>query len=325
MKPFGKLVLLIFLLGIWIGGEVSSQERSVESLLPKEDLPEGWVLAEGPKVYTPKTLFERINGQAELFFKYGFRKSAFAMYQGKKDPNRQIEVDIYDMGTVLQAFGIFSRFRNEEKPGGFGLDSYLDDQTAFFYKGKYFVLLYATEPDPSVLKRMAGTVAVKIGDPSPSPREVDYFPGKGLKPGSIQYFSEGLLGYQFLKRGFQGTYIEKVEAKVNAEAKTKVEAKVKVEDKSGTESKECQLFLAIFKTAQDATDALKTYKDHLSRKGKVQSEITLPFGSNALKGEDPYKGRVMVAQKGVYLLGVIGFENGKKGENLLVEFMKRVE
>jgi len=313
-------ILLISVALLGMGTHVFS-EPPIVSLLPKEDLPEGWALVEGPKVFTQKTLFERINGQAELYFKYGFQKSVFAVYQNKKSNRDQLEVDIYDMGNVLQAFGIFSRFRNEERPGGFGLDSYLDDQTAFFYKGKYFVLLYATEPDPSVLKRMAGTVAVKIGDPSPPPREVDYFPRKGLKPGSIQYFSEGLLGYQFLKRGFQGTYLEKVAAKAKDEDKAKGE----VEDKSGTGNKESQLFLAIFKTAQDATDALKTYKGHLSRKGKVRPEIPPSFGSNALKGEDPYKGRVMVAQKGVYLLGVIGFEDGKKGENLLAEFMKRVE
>jgi hypothetical protein len=169
-----------------IGTHVFS-EPPIVSLLPKEDLSEGWALVEGPKVYTKKTLFERVNGQAELYFKYGFQKSVFAVYQNKKSNRDQIEVDIYDMGNVLQAFGIFSRFRNEERPGGFGLDSYLDDQTAFFYKGKYFVLLYGTEPDPSVLKRMAGTVAVKIGDSSLHPGKSIIFPERGSNrvPSSI--------------------------------------------------------------------------------------------------------------------------------------------
>jgi hypothetical protein len=54
-----------------------------------------------------------------------------------------------------------------------------------------------------------------------------------------------------------------------------------------------------FKNMPKQQIPLKTYRDHLSRKGKVQSEITLPFGSNALKGEDPYKGQVMVTQKGL--------------------------
>jgi len=301
LKPvLGNRWARIFLISVALLG-ISTHvfsESPIVSFLPKEDLPEGWAMVEGPKIYTKKTLFERINGQAELYFKYGFQKSVFGIYQNKKSNRDQIEVDLYDMGSVLQAFGIFSRFRNEEKPGGFGLDSYLDDQTALFYKGKYFVLLYATEPSPSVLKPMAEAVATRIGDSSLPPREVDYFPRNGLKPGSIQYFPEGLLGYQFLKRGFQGTYLEKV----------------------GANEEESQLFLAIFKNVQEATSALTIYKNHLSNKGKVYSS-----GSNTLKGEDSYKGQVIVTRKGVYLLGMIGLRNGEYGENPLAEFVKRVE
>ena len=92
----------------------------------------------------------------------------------------------------------------------------------------------------------------------------------------------------------------------------------------GTGGKESQLFLAMFKNAHEATDALKTYGDHLSRKGKVQSEITLPFGSNGLKGEDPYRGKVIVVPKGFYLAGILGFENDKKAEILLSEFISNI-
>lgn len=66
--------------------------------------------------------------------------------------------------------------------------------------------------------------------------------------------------------------------------------------------------------------ALTIYKNHLSKKGKVYSS-----GSNTLKGEDSYKGRVIVTRKGVYLLGIIGLKNGENGENLLVEFVKMVK
>jgi hypothetical protein len=44
-----------------------------------------------------------------------------------------------------------------------------------------------------------------------------------------------------------------------------------------------------------------------------------------LKGEDPYRGKVMVLQKGFYLLGVVGFEKGEDGESRLAEFMKEVK
>ena len=279
----------------------------------------------GPQTYTKKTLFKHINGQAELFFKYGFQKSVFGIYQDKKDRANQIELDIYDMGGVLHGFGIFSRFRNEERSVGVGLDSYMDDHSVFFYKGKYFVMLYATESDPVVLKEWAKKISSRIVDPSPPPKEIGYFPKRGLKLGSIQYFTEGLLGHQFLKRGFQGTYVEKVEDKVEAKTKTEVKDKVEDKDKIKTEGKEILLFLAIFKDSQEAMNALKLYRDELSKKGKIHSGIPTQLGYDALKGEDLYQGQVIVVHKEFYLFGIVGFEKENEGENLLMEFIKNVK
>jgi len=302
-----KLKILFILAGIFIWLETSSWAVPLETLVPKKDLPGGWVLIEGPQAYAKKTLFEHINGQAEIYLKYGFQKSVFAIYQNRKNQKDQIELDIYDMGNVLQAFGIFSRFRNEDRPGGFGLESYLDDHSALFYQGRYFVMFYAAEANPDFLKQFSKLVSLKISDPSPPPKEIGYFPKNGLKPGSIQYFSEGLLGHQFLKRGFQGTYIEKTE------------------DKAEDKDKEFKFFLAIFKDSQEATSALKVYKDNLSKKGKVSSGSVVEFKTSTLRGEDPYQGKVFVLQKGVYLLGAVGFEKEEEGKSRLKEFIEKVK
>ncbi len=304
-----KIILAAIFLLMVIWSETSRAEVSVESLLPK-GIGKEWTLVSGPQTYTKKTLFEHVNGQAELFFKYGFQKSAFAVYQEKENPKNQIDLDIYDVGNVLQAFGILSRFRNEDRPAGIGLDSYLDDHSLLFYQGKYFVMLYAVEPNPTVLKELGMAVSSKILDPSLPPKEIGYFPKEGLKPGSIQYFPEGLLGNSFLKRGFQGTYVEKDQVKVKAKAEV--------------EEKEFSLFLAIFDDSQGAEHALRMYRDDLLKKGKVDSEVPTPFGSDALKGEDPYRGKVIVVPKGFYLAGIVGFENLKGAENLLQEFIKNI-
>jgi hypothetical protein len=318
---YRKLRILFILAGIFVWLEASSWAVPLESLIPKKDLPKDWTLIHGPQIYTRKTLFGHINGQAELFFKYGFQKSVFAIYQNRKNQKDQIELDIYDMGNVLQAFGIFSRFRNEDRPAGIGLDSYLDDHSALFYQGKYFVMLYAAETNPDFLRQFSKLVSLRISDPSPPPKEIDYFPKNGLKPGSVQYFSEGLLGHQFLKRGFQGIYIEK--EKVKAEDKDKKDTED--ETKARTENKEFKLFLAIYKDSQEAMGALKVYRDDLSKKGKVSSGSIVEFETRALRGEDPYQGKVIVLQKGVYLLGMVGFEKEQEGENLLAEFVKSVK
>jgi hypothetical protein len=284
---------------------------ALDSLLPRS-LPQGWVLTEGPRSYNPKTLFERINGQAELYIKYGFQRSVFAAYRERRRPENQIELDLYDMGNVLQAFGVFSRFRTEDRPGGVGLDSDLGDSSLLFYKGRYFVMLYATEPDPQVLKEFGRAVSAKINDPSGPPREIGYFPTLSLKPGSIQYFSESLLGLGFLKRGFQAAYREDTEVKVKAEAK--------VENKDN----EFHLFIAIFKSGEDSKGALKTYRDYLTAKGKLDPKTPQGLGPQALSGEDPYKGKVLAVQRDSYLVGIAGFEKEDDAANRLLELIKKM-
>jgi hypothetical protein len=292
------LITLFVLIGILLLFEVSSWATPLESLLPPKSLPEGWAMIEGPQTFTKKTLFEHIDGEAELFLKYGFQNSVFALYQYGEHPENQIELDIYDLGNVLQAFGVFSRFRNEDRPGGFGLGSFLDDHSAFFYQGRYFVLLHAPEPNREVLRQFSKLISIRISDPSPPPKEIGYFPKEGLKPGSIQYFSEGLLGHQFLKRGFQGTYIEKTEFK---------------------------LFLAIFQNSQKASSALKDFRDALSKRGKVSWGSLIEFETRALKGEDPYQRKALVGQRGPYLLGAVGFEKEEEVENRLAQFARNVK
>ena len=302
---YKRLIMVPVLVLILIPGDYSMGAVSLESLLPK-DLPEGWGLMNRPRTFTKKTLFEHIDGQAELFFKYGFEKSIFTIYQHVKRPHVQIELDLYEMGNVLQAFGIFSRLRTEGRPAGIGLESHLDDQSLLFYKGRYFVMLYATESTPSVLRQLSTSISSKISDASPPPKETGYFPGEGLKPGSLQYFHEGLLGHQFLRRGFLAAYQHQVE--------------VKAEDAAGGKAKELYLFLVIFKDGNDAKRGLDSYRDYLLKKGKVVRSL-----STRLEGEDPYRGRLIAVSRGGYLLGVVGFETEEEGKHLLEEFLKNVK
>jgi hypothetical protein len=288
----------------WRGVSLGAPVADLRTLLPKQDLPAGWTLVEGPHVYSKKTLFEHVDGQAVLYLSYGFQRSVFAVFQNVKEPKNQIEVDIYDVGSGLNAFGVFSRFRNDNRPGGVGLDSYLDDRSLLFYKGRYFVMLYATETDASALKQLAMTISAKIVDSSPPPREIDLFPKNGLKTGSIQYFPEGLLGHTFLGRGFQASYVDEGETTPQAQAR------------------EPLLFLALFKSPQAAKEALTTYKSYISKQGKLLPWTPVTFGTDAWKGEDPYQGPLIVVQKGLHLIGVRGFPE-KKGELYLQNFMKK--
>jgi hypothetical protein len=177
------------------------------------------------------------------------------------------------------------------------------------------------------------TISAKISDSSPPPKEIHLFPKNGLKTGSIQYFPEGLLGHNFLGRGFQASYIDKVETgdKYRVEAKVEVEENIKLnaegknkgEDNPRAQTQESHLFLAIFKSLKDAKGALASYQSYISKRGKILPGTPVIFGPDAWKGEDPYQGQVIVLQRGVHLMGAVGFPD-KRGELYLDTFMKNI-
>ena len=311
-------------IGLWLGIALVPQSMGETSFLPKGL--KGWTLVEGPRTFNKKTLFEHINGQAELFLKYGFVKAVFAVYQDQRNRKNQVEVTLYEMGGVLGAFGVFSRFRSGNESAGMGLDSYLEDQSAVFYKGRYVVMLYGSDATPVALKQIAEAVSSRIVDNSPPPKEIGYFPRDGLKAGSLQYYSEGLLGYVFLGKGFLGTYVEKANPEGKGEVKVEDREKgaSKTESEDRAEGKEYQLFLAVFKSAQDAQASLKRYREEFEKRGSLGSSAVLPAGLDGFSGEDPHKGRTSVVQKGPYLVGMIGFGSEKTVERSWSDLIKKV-
>ena len=261
------LVILFSLVVLLASQDGVPAGTPIEALVPKT-APDGWALRDSPETFTKETLFEHIDGQADLFLQYGFEKSVSAIYWKGDSSEDKIDVDIYDMGNSLQAFGVFSRFRQEDKPSGIGLDSYLADNYALFYKGKYFVALQATDANPSTLKGLAKDIESRISDESPSPREITYFPKSGLKAGSIEYYPDGLLGHQFLKRGFKASYME--------------DDKTKADEKATEEDRNSYLFLSIFENPQEAVNAMRLFRDYLSKKGRIAERSSTQFGPDAL-------------------------------------------
>jgi hypothetical protein len=304
------LFILFFLVVLFASQDVFPAATPIESFVPKT-APDGWALRDAPETFTRETLFEHIDGQADLFLQYGFSKSVSAVYRKADSPDDKIDLDIYDMGNSLQAFGVFSRFRQNESPVGIGLDSYLEDRYALFYKGQYFVVLQAQDSNISTLKQLAQDIASLISDNSAPPKEIGYFPKNGLKPGSIEYFPDGLLGHQFLRRGFKASYVENDEKKTNPQAIS--------------ESRDFQLFLSIFGNSQEAAGALRLFRENLIKKGKLEARTSTQFGSDALIGADPYQGKIIVVQKGPYLVGAVGFERDNDGEQRLAELIEEVK
>lgn len=167
----------------------------IESL-PKEIL--GWQAVQPDEAYDRETLYDYIDGGAELYLTYDFREAIVRRFSKSGAPD--IELGIYNMGSAQDAFGIFSAERQDEDVG-IGQDSEYGGGLLRFWKGQYFVSILAIgdeqEARPAVLA-LAQSVAnaiPQIGEPPPM---LKFLPRENLIKNRIRFFhSHQVLNRQY--------------------------------------------------------------------------------------------------------------------------------
>jgi len=167
------------------------------SFLPSAaDLPAGWTPA-GAESYEGEGLYGYINGGSEVFLQYGFRRAEVGRYE--KDAagtTREITLDIYQMGSPREAFGIFSLRREGGEPsadlGGF--PNWASPEQASLAAGPFFVNVIghkATAEDIGAFLKLAGKRLAGAGarafflDEEKGPWSG--LPSEGLRPETVRY------------------------------------------------------------------------------------------------------------------------------------------
>ena len=96
----------------------------------------GWKQVGEIQSFDPNTLYEYINGGADLYLAYDFQELKVAEYQN--DKKAAVTVEVYRHRTPTQAFGIYSQ---ERFPGAnfidVGIQGYLEKQVAEFSVWEY--------------------------------------------------------------------------------------------------------------------------------------------------------------------------------------------
>jgi len=154
---------------------------------------DGWTKADTPVTYDNKSLYEYINGGAELFIAYNFEKM-FAFRYTASDES-EIVIDIFDMGKSYDAYGIFSHGR-EEDDKKLGQGSEYNSGLLTFWKDRYYVSILAfpeTETKAQTVKKLGRVLADAIPAIGESPPIVNLLPPKNLVPYSTHYFHHHIL------------------------------------------------------------------------------------------------------------------------------------
>jgi hypothetical protein len=112
----------------------------VTTLVPAAADLEGWTVAEGPLTFRRDSLYEYLDGAAPRYLDYGFREAVHVRYALGGDPQAAVTLDVFDMGSTLGAFGIYSSARPPGvEPRPWGAEGYRSGTVAAAWKGPFYV------------------------------------------------------------------------------------------------------------------------------------------------------------------------------------------
>ena len=145
--------------------------------------------------YNSRTLFDYMDGAAELYLAYGFQNLTVHRFEKSSQP--AVTVELYEMASSEDAYGVFS-FERQDEAIGIGQGSEFGGGLLRFWKGNYFVSIYAdgegVEVELAILK-MGRVSANSIPATGPEPKLVGFIPGNdlGLVDKSIRYLKSHVL------------------------------------------------------------------------------------------------------------------------------------
>ncbi len=148
----------------------------------------GWVLQDDPVTYDRESIFDYINGAGEVYRSYAFNQVSVERYQ--REEAETVTVEVFDMGTPHDAWGVFSYAREEEETG-IGEAFERKGSILCFWQNRFYVCVSADQvgEDPGpVLEEVAGGISQHLPFGGERPPLVRALPPADLVPLSDRYF-----------------------------------------------------------------------------------------------------------------------------------------
>jgi len=273
---------MFFLLGMIALFTSLPVAQAQEQFLPAPACVEGWTLDGKVTLYDKDSLFDRIDGEAELYFPYGFTALAYARYESTQNKNIAIDADVYTMGSLLDAFGMFANYRQKDSIDAVvGTEGTISPSQVFFYQDRYFVRLQVTGTtslEKDILLACARAIAKNLPQSALRPKELDALAMTEVVKKSERFLAQGLLGYDFFRRGLMADAIG--------------------------EGGPVQLFIVLEDSRDSARKAFDQYRAYL-KTFKRDITVTEMPDRISLYAVDPLYGKVFAMQAGQYVIGVV--------------------
>jgi hypothetical protein len=243
-----------------------------------------------PETFNAENLSEKINGKAELYLSAGFKSLTSRRFKKPDDPDSWLEVFIYDMGNIANAFAVFSVQKREGFiPLELTIFFYKTENALFFVHGNYYIEITSSKVSDSLMDSMlsfSGDFIKNRNIQEKTIPEIEFFPLENLDSNSIILFPSNVFGFDRLNMVFAADY--------------------------KTQKGEIKAFLSRRKNQKEAKELAKSYSDFLvSLGGKPIKSEPKPDNIEIIEIMDAYE---LIFSNGSFLAGIhsAGDLNGAK-------------
>jgi len=284
MRSFGFYLLLVLALPALLMGQ-EGEEGSAPAVIPAQAKKRLEQLLPGPsdagaertgeQKFFSSDLYQYIDGGADVYLDYGL---VALLHQEYKASSTDITLDIYDMGTPANAFGIYAA---ESSPDyhflPIGAEGYGTNEILNFFQDEFYVKLSAfndKEKTGPMLERFARAVSGRIGHAAPMPEFLSLFPPQNLVSHSCRFMKKSPLGHDFLAPAIMASY--------------------------AFGEKPTSLVISKAPDANGAAQRVAQLRDHFGRSGKVVPQPASAPG--AFRGSNQFEGETLFFAWGSYAI-----------------------
>jgi len=164
-------------------------QHELARLLPDEV--RGWAPARDDGLYDHETLYDLIDGGAEVYRALNVRIVLSREYV--KPGATDIVVDLFDMGSASDAYGAYHHDMREGEDAGVGDESEAFGGSIAFWRDRYFVSEVAMDDDTATcdaLREIGFAISAAIPSSGQPPALARALPAGGLVRSQVHYFHD---------------------------------------------------------------------------------------------------------------------------------------
>jgi hypothetical protein len=280
---------------------VHADGDAIKNVLPAHGFAKDWVMKDTVMFYDKDTVFDHIDGEAELYFPYGFDVLATATYINTKNQDLWMVADIYRMGSLLDAFGIYSNYRRAgTMEVAIGAGGFISSSQLMFYQDRYFVRLQATGTtslEKDTFLAFGQILSKNLPSNTARPKELKVLEIPGVVPKSERYIAQSLLGYAFFRRGLIADAM--------------------------LQGQKVQVFVVHEDSKETIQKAFEQYLSYLKKEGQNVHTTGISDRIN-LSAIDPLYGEVFMEQTGRYIIGAVKVKGTSEAQELIELLRERL-